>query len=389
MARPRRRVLLPILLLAVAGGTALGLLQLWHRTPEAVAPAVQVSEAAPLVTTARVEPRPMTRSLSVAGSLAALHDVPIGVETSGSRIDAVLVDAGDHVTKGQVLARLDASVLQAQLRHAQAAIQAAAAGAAVAAAAFKRVDGIRGTGAVSGEQVAQRQADAASAEAHLAEAQAQASEIQARLDDLMVRAPVAGVIAERHAEPGTIAAPGGSPLFRLIEGGLVQFDAQVPEDQLQRLAPGMPVEISLGGPDDVTGDTTITGHIRAIAPTIDPQTRLGLVHIALPVDARLRPGAFVQGRIVLSRSQALSVPLSAVLWQGGSRFVYAVTKGHAQRRPVQIAATQDGWVEVRQGLDAGESVVLTAGAFMHDGEAVRQAPAARTSPAVSTGLGVE
>ena len=381
----RRRVLLPgallpAALLVVAGGVALGLVQPWHRTPQAGAPViVQADNAAPLVTTARVQPRPMTRSLNVAGSLVALRDVPVGVEAAGSRINAVLVDVGDQVALGQVLARLNASVLQAQLRRAQASVQAADAAAAAAEAAFRRVDGIRGTGAVSGEQVGQRRADQASAKARLAEAQAEASEIQARLDDLVVRAPVAGVITARHAEPGAIVASGGPPLFRLIEGGLVEFDAQVPEDQIQRLAPGMPAEIGLGGPDDAAGHATITGHVRAVAPTVDPQTRLGVVHVALPVDARLRPGAFAQGRIVLSRSPVLSVPLSAVQWQDGSSFVFVVTEGRARRRPVQTGAIQDGRAEIREGLAEGDSVVLTAGAFLHDGEAVRQVPAAPSS----------
>ncbi len=376
----RRRILLATTLLAGAAGIAIGLVALWHRpAPDDATRTAEANRVAPLVTTARVEPRPMIRSLSVAGSLVARRELPIGAEASGSRIDAVLVDEGDHVAKGQVLAQLDGTVLQAQFRHAQALVQAAASAAAAAEAEFRRVDGIRGTGAVSAEQVGQRRAAAASAAARLAAAQAETSEIQARVDEMAVRAPAAGVIVARNAEPGAIVSPGEPPLFRLIEGGLVEFDAQVPQDQLQRLAPGMAAEISLGGPENPASDATITGRIRAIAPTLDPQTRLGIVHIALPLDPRLRPGAFVQGRIVLSRSPVLSVPLSAVLWKDGGSCVYVVAGGHAQRRAVQTGATEDGRVAIRSGLAEGDHVVLSAGTFLHDGEAVRQVLADHTA----------
>ncbi len=368
--RSLRPVLLVVVLSIVAGGVAVGLLQPRSHRAETVPP--QSRDAAPLVTTARVEPQPTTLSLDVAGSLVARHEVPVDVAASGSRIDAVLAKVGDHVAKGQVLARLDTSVLQAELRHAQAAAEAAAAAATAAEAAFRRVDGIRGTGAVSAEQVGQRRADAASAEAQLAEARAATDEIAARLDELVVRAPVAGVVAARHAEPGAVAATGGTPLFELIEGGVVDFDAQVPQEQLARLAPGLPVEVNLGSPDDAAA-ATIAGHIRSIAPTLDPRTRLGVVHVALPDDPRLRSGAFVQGRIVLSHAAMLPVPLSAVQWQDGRGFVDVVADGHAQRRTVQTGAVQGGRVAIRSGLAAGDAVVLSAGAFLHNGEAVRQA----------------
>jgi RND family efflux transporter MFP subunit len=388
--RLRRRILITATLLAAAAGIAVSLIDLRH--PPSPGAASRANSAVSLVTTIHVERHPMIRSLTVAGSLVARHELTVGAEASGGRIDSVLVDEGDHVTKGQILARLDSAVLEAQLRHAQATAQDAAAAAVSAEADFRRVDGIRGTGAVSAEQVGQRRAAVASAAARLAAAQAATSELEARLDQTVLRAPADGLIVARAAEPGTIVSPGGAPLFRLIEGGAVEFDAQIPQDQLQGLSPGLRAEVDLGaafgtGPtgESPADDTTITGRVRAVAPLVDPQGRLGIVHIALPLDPRLRPGAFVQGRILLSCTPVLSVPLSAILWENAGSFVYVVTGGHAQRRAVQTGAAEAGRVEIRAGLAEGDHVIQSAGAFLHDGVAVREVPAASAETADAGG----
>jgi RND family efflux transporter MFP subunit len=375
----RHRLLPTVIALAAAGIIAIGLFEGRSRfVPGTAERAVQGNETIPLVTTAEAERRPMVWSLSVGGTLVARHELSIGAETSGSRIESVLVDQGDRVAKGQVLARLDTAVLQAQLRRAAGTAQEAASAAASAAADFKRADGIRGTGAISLEQVDQRRAAARSAAARLAAAEAEVGELQARIAKAELRAPADGVIVTRNAEPGAITAAGGEPLFRLIEGGLVQFDAQVPQDKLQKLTPGLEAELRIGAHGE---EASIKGSIRAIAPTLDPQSRLGIVHIALPLDPRLRPGAFVQGRIVLSRAPALSTPRSAIMSQDGESFVYVIDGKHARRRIVETGAAEEGQVEIRKGLAEGEHVILSAGAFLYDGQAVRETAAGPQAPA--------
>jgi HlyD family secretion protein len=380
----RLRVLLAIMPFAAAGVIAIGFLER-RSGPATTQLDVRGSETTPLVTTVAMERRPMVRSMGVEGTLVARHELAIGAETPGSRIEAVLADEGDRVVKGQVLVRLDTAVLQAQLRHAEAMAQAAAASAASTAADFRRADEIRGTGAVSVEQVDERRAAARSAAAHLVAAQAEVGELQTRIAAADLRAPADGVVVARNAEPGAITAAGDAPLFRLIEGGLVQCDAEVPQDALQPLAPGLEVELRIGAPGQ---ESLIKGSVRAIAPTLDPRSRLGIVHIALPLDPRLRPGAFVQGWIRLPRTEALAVPRSAILSRDGKSIVYVVDGGHAWRHTVETGAAEDDQVEIRKGLAAGDRVVLAAGAFLHDGQAVREAaagPEASATPDTSRG----
>jgi HlyD family secretion protein len=367
----RHRVLLAILPVAAAGVIAIGFLER-RSSPAITPPDMRGSQTTPLVTTAVIERRPMVLWMPIEGTLVARHELAIGTGTPGSRIEAVLADEGDWVVKGQILVRLDTAVLQAQLRHAEATAQDAAASVASTAADFRRADGIRGTGAVSLEQVDERRAAARSAAARLLAAQAEVAELQTRIAEAELRAPADGVVVARDAEPGAITAAGGAPLLRLIEGGLVQCDAEVPQDALQRLAPGLDVELRIGASGQ---DSLIRGSIRAIAPTLDPRSRLGIVHIALPLDPRLRPGAFVHGRILLSRADVLSVQRAAILSADGKSIVYVVDNGHAWRRPVETGAAEDGQVEIRKGLATGDHVVLAAGAFLHDGEAVHEAAA--------------
>jgi HlyD family secretion protein len=383
----RHRVLLAIMPFAAASVIAIGFwaIGFWETRsgPAATQLDVRGNDTAPLVTTVSMQRHAVVRSMAIEGTLVARHELAIGTETAGSRIEAVLADEGDRVVKGQVLVRLDTAVLQAQLRHAAATAQDAAASAASTAADFKRADGIRGTGAVSVEQVDERRAAARSAAARLLAAQAEVGELQARINQAELRAPADGVVVARNAEPGAITEAGGAPLFRLIEGGLVQCDAEVPQDALQGLAPGLEVELRIGASGQ---ESLISGTVRAIAPVLDPRSRLGTVHIALKPDPRLRPGAFVQGRILLSRAEVLSVPRSAVLAQDGTSLVFVVDGGQAWRRTVETGAVEDGQVEIRRGLAAGDRVVLAAGAFLHDGQAVREAvvgPEASVMPDIS------
>src|SRR5579859_5181232 len=178
----RHRLLLTIASLAVAGLISLGLLKERGRpVPGTAAGADQANQTLPLVTTVEAERRPLPQWLAVGGTLVARHEIAIGAEVSGSRIETVLVDEGDRVVKGQILAKLDAAVLQAQLRHASATAEDASVAAAAAAADFKRADGIRGSGAISLEEIDQRRTAAQSATARLAAAQAEVSELQSRI----------------------------------------------------------------------------------------------------------------------------------------------------------------------------------------------------------------
>src|SRR5690606_32605138 len=135
----------------------------------------------------------------------------------------------------------------------------------------------------------QRQAAARQAEARLASARASRDEAQVRLNQTRLRAPYDGVILKRGILPGAVSGV-GQEMVRLLRDGRLELDARLPEVDLADVAPGQPVRV-------LHGSREIQATVRAIAPTVTAESRLGLVHIALPADSGLRPGMFARAEI--------------------------------------------------------------------------------------------
>ena len=171
-------------------------------------------------------------TVSIIGTIAARYDTPIGVEGDGGRVAAIYVEAGDHVKRGQVLARLDVSVLQPQVANLQAALELSRAEADLAAAEYRRALAVGASGALSAEETERRRSNSVTAAAKVKVAAAQLAEAQARLARAEVRAPADGIILTRSVEVGQTATPGGGALFRMAEGGEVELRGQVAEQDL-------------------------------------------------------------------------------------------------------------------------------------------------------------
>ncbi len=177
-------------------------------------------------------------TVNIIGTIAARYDTPIGVEGDGGRVAAVYVEAGDRVKRGQVLARLDVSVLQPQVANLQAALELSRAEADLAAAEYHRAAAVGASGALSAEETERRRSSSVTAAAKVKVAAAQLAEAQARLARAEVRAPADGILLTRSVEVGQTATPGGGALFRLAEGSEVELRGQVAEQDLPLLQGG-------------------------------------------------------------------------------------------------------------------------------------------------------
>lgn len=360
MPPPRLAAALCALLLLPSGA------QGWSRPPDTRSPGIAVT----LVAAAR---RDLVQLLPVTGQLVARREVPVASRAAGLSVMQVLVEEGDSVDAGQPLVLLDASVLMAQHARARAALAEAEANAREAQLALRRIETIRGSGAVSAELLDQRRAQAAVAAARVAAAQAELGEVAVRVEQATLRAPVAGRVLRREVQVGAVVQSDGQPLLRLAADDAIEFEARVPDHALPGLSPGLPVEVRVGdGPP-------LAGAVRAVAPRVDPQTRLGLVQVALPPDPVLRPGAFATGTLRLAQARdALVVPTAAVVTGvAGSAVAVVGDDRIARRRAVATGIRADGLVEVREGLREGERVVARAVGLLRDGEAVAIAAAAR------------
>ena len=328
----------------------------------------------PLISVVTPGVRSVTSNVTFTGAIFARYDMPIGNDGDTGRIVAVYVEAGDRVQKGQLLARIDESVLVPQVNRLAASLEQAQAQAALSAAEYKRALGVQAAGALSAEDIEKRRATAVTDAANVKVAAAMLAEAQARLNRTRIVAPIAGTVLTRHAEVGQIASPGGADaLFRVASGGEVEMRGQLAEQDLAAVKVGDPATVRLTGLPQ-----SFDGKVRLLGAIIDPQTRLGEIRIALKPDAALRPGAFARGTVAVGNAQRPVVPQTAVLTDTGGSYVFIVNgQDHAERRAVRVADTSDEGVIIGSGLTGSERVVLTAGGFLHDGEAVKVAPAAK------------
>jgi HlyD family secretion protein len=320
----------------------------------------------PTVSVTEVGVSSMPTTVSIIGTIAARYDMPIGVEGDAGRVAAIYVEAGDHVKRGQVLARLNVSVLEPQVANLDAALEQARAEAELADAEYRRAQAVGASGALSAEETQRRKSAAATAAARVKVAAAQLAEAQARLARAAVRAPADGIILTRNVEVGQTATPGGEALFRLSERGEVELRGQVSEQDLPLLKAGQSVNVQL------TGTTRIyEGHVRLLGAVIDPQTRMGMVRVTLAPDPNLRPGAFARADVTVSNADRAVLPQTAVLTDDKGSYVLIVNAQHKiERRAVRVSGMVQDGVTISEGVSGKEQVVATAGAFLQEGELV-------------------
>lgn len=309
-----------------------------------------------------------SRVLSANGNVVAWQEAVIGAEISNYRLNEVLVNVGDRVGKGQVLARIAADNVAADLAQSNAAVAEAEANAAEAKFNAERARQLRTAGFYSPQQAQQSISAEAAAAARLAAARARKQNDELRLAQTQVRAPDAGIISSRTATVGSLTQP-GQELFRLIRGGRLEWRAEVTSAELALLKPGMVA--SVAGP----AGKAVQGKVRMLGPTVDTASRNALVYVDLPastVDSGLRAGMFARGEIQLGVSPALTLPQSAVVTRDGFSYVYVVAADNkAALTKVTIGRRVGDRIEIAGGLAADARVVASGAGFLADGDTVR------------------
>src|SRR5690606_16448692 len=222
------------------------------------------------------------------GRLVVREEAAVGSELPGYRVAAVYADEGDWVKQGEALARLDDTLLQAQIAQAEASLATQRAPAEFKQSQLERAEMLTREGAFSKEQLDQRRMQAVSAAAALTASQAAVNEMKVRQSRMTLRAPVAGAVLERNIRPGEISGTAMGPYFRIARDGLIELDAELPAAKLSLIQEGAPVLVALP-----TGET-LNGTVRFISPRVDANTNLGRARIELPYNKALRPGSFAQ-----------------------------------------------------------------------------------------------
>ena len=361
-------------MLIFAGAVALVAIAIAARLTHTLAAKKTVSSRdTPAVTVTEAGRSAAPTTVSITGTIGARYDTPIGAEGDAGRVAAVYVEAGDHVKRGQILARIDTAVLIPQVANLQASLDLARAEADLAGAEYRRAVAVGKSGALSTEETERRRSSSVTADAKVKVAAAQLAEAQARLARAEVRAPADGVILTRTVEVGQTVSPAGNALFRMAEGDEVELRGDVAETDLPLLQVGQTVNVRLTGNGKV-----YPGRVRLLGAVIDPQTRLGMIRVSLAPDPNLRPGAFARAEVTVSNAQRIVLPQTAVLTDDKGTYVLVVNSADKiERRPVHVSGMVQNGVTIADGVAANDRVVATAGAFLQVGETVKPvAPAA-------------
>lgn len=346
---------------------------------KAGAPAESSARPALSVSLVQAVSRPLQQSLGANGSIAAWQEAAVGTEVGGLRLAEVRVDVGDLVSKGQVLAVFAQETPLAEQAQARAALAEAEAALAEAKANAARARSIQSSGALSAVQQSQYLTAEATAQARADSARASLALQNLRLAHSRVVAPDAGIIAARNpaAAVGTVVAQ-GQELFRLIRRQRLEWRAEVPAADLEKLKPGQLVRVS------APGGSSVSGSVRTVAPAVDPQTRNAIVYVDLPLqagagrNAPFKAGMFARGEFELAKSNGLTLPQTAVVLRDGYSYVFRIkADGRALQTKVQVGRRLGDQVEITAGLDGTASVAGTGAAFLNDGDLVKVVAAAK------------
>ncbi len=367
------------------------------------------------ITVAAVTDQTMERAVAVIGSLAAHDEATLSVKVPG-RLQTLAVDLGSSVRQGELIAQVEPKDYELQLTHAEALLSQTRARLGLTLSgddekvdatqtstvkeakarleeARKNRDRIvelnekgilsqseRETADAAYEIAANRFRDALEEVnnrlAQLAQRRAEVEIARQQLADTVIRAPFDGAIQERRTSPGEYLIA-GRPVVTIVQTDPLRLRVEAPERESAAVRPGQPVRVWVEG-----NASALLGAISRVSPAIDRQSRMLIVEADIPNDGSLRAGSFVRAEIITRDDQrALSVPADALVTFAGIEKVFVVEKNKAVEKPVSIGRRGTNWVEVVNGVKAGEVVVRNPG-NLQSGEAVTvQPPATATAKA--------
>lgn len=334
----------------------------------------KVATAKPALTVELISPTQESwpEQLAASGNVMPWQEASVSAEINGVRLVKVLVNVGDVVRKGQVLARLNSDPVQADLDAAGAGVAEARAALGQAVATLERAKRLAPGGGVSKQDLAQYTTQKLAAEARLRLAKAQRKNQSLRLGFTVLTAPYDGVVSAQNAVEGEVVQA-GKELFRLIREQRLEWRAELKGESLLKLKAGQLALIStpLGA--------IISGRIRQVAPTVDVISRNGLVYVDLLASPELKAGLYVSGHFILQDKTALAVPLESLAARDGKMLAFKINEdSRVAAVEVQIGRTLGKRVEVLSGLNVEDRIVSRGAGFLKTGDLVQVVTASKS-----------
>jgi membrane fusion protein (multidrug efflux system) len=333
-----------------------------------------------------VENKPLSRWLAVSGTLQPVRQAVVKAKVAGD-VRQIAVREGEAVRAGQVVASIDTADLESRLVDRIGAMESARAQLALA----EKTRGMN-VRLLNDKFISQNAFDSAESSFNVAQGNVKSAEAQVQLarnalKDAQAIAPLSGIVAKRHVQPGEKVAM-EAPLVTIVDLGDLEVQALVPAVDIPELTIGMPVELTVDG----FGERRFTGRVERINPATEPGTRAILVYVKLPnSDATLRAGMFTTGRITLAASApAPTLPTAAIRTEAGQSYVWAIDNGKLAKRIVLLGRRDEvtGRTEIKTAL--APSLPVLAGKFdnLKDGvPALVKAPTSSQNATVNKPVG--
>lgn len=310
-------------------------------------------------------------TLSADGTIGAKDIANVSAKVNGVAIERILVEEGQRVKAGQILAVFDTDAMEQQVLQAEADVAEAEATLANATADAARVLPLIDIDAISKQEADRYRTAKLQAQAALQASRARLSTQRLSVSNANVVAPVSGVISEKMAEVGMVA--GGDPLFTIIKGGVLEWRADIDPKLIGEVNVGTPVQVSLPGGDSVMGQ------VSRIAPTADNNRQI-TIYASLAANAKVRAGMYQTGEFLLGNTSAQTVPNSAIVSNDGYDYVMLITNiatkdgqniGRIKQQRVTLGERFGDSVAVIDPLPAESRLVKQGGSFLNDGDLVR------------------
>jgi RND family efflux transporter MFP subunit len=328
---------------------------------------------APSVVVAKVVARDVPVEVQAPVDLRPLEQADVGSKVLGY-VDAIFVERGDRVKKGQIIALVRPSDLPDQLAAARSSIGQIKAQAALARTNFERANKLAPSGVVSQQELQSASAALASAQSAEASAQAQISGLAIRLGETRITSPITGYVSTRRLDPGALVGPpGGGAIVTIVRMDRLRVFLTLNEIDAMGISVGMDAHVEL----DALPGRSFLGKVVRVAPAFDPLTRTLEAEVQLANDSgELRPGMYGRGfirREVHPNTPVVSV--NAVQISSQQKYVFVLHDTKVERRAITTGAEVDDGsaLEVRSGLAPGDEVVIAGADGLADGTTVRVA----------------
>ena len=304
----------------------------------------------------------------VSGELKAEREATVRAEVGGAILQ-VLPREGEAVKVGTLLARIDGKTIQDAYASAQSGLRSAEQTSEWAQKEAARIEALVKGGALAERDAELARNQATQAKAAADDARSRVTSVRKSLDDLTVRAPIAGIVSKRHVNVGDVVAPGGE-LYTIIDPSSMRLEASVPSEQIAAVRVGATVDFTVRGyPQE-----KFAGRIERVSPSADAVTRQVPIFVTIPnKQQRLVAGLFAEGRLQRESKTALVVPQTAVNENSGPPWVLRVQDGKAQKVEVTVGLRdeQTERLELTKGVVAGDLLLVGAAQGMTPGTPLR------------------